>query len=220
MVIIHQFYEPFLCKKTTFFVLYPILRFFLQKIIVSAWYITQKRFLGILPGADEKTGPPPAKKGSPVFQCAENRRNSYKSYKPDAAGRRQTRRDKRKPRAFQMEKLGVSGGRGWIRTTEALSSRFTVCPHWPLGNTPIFTFVIRRLSCQPTCLFYHSRGALSRSFSTFFFHALLCTSRGRTACLFYHRRQILSTGNFCFFRPGPEIPQNFVWSCLFFFVPL
>ena len=28
------------------------------------------------------------------------------------------------------------GGRGWIRTTEALSSRFTVCPHWPLGNTP------------------------------------------------------------------------------------
>ena len=30
------------------------------------------------------------------------------------------------------------GGRGWIRTTEAESSRFTVCPHWPLGNTPIF----------------------------------------------------------------------------------
>ena len=33
---------------------------------------------------------------------------------------------------------GVLGGRGWIRTTEAESSRFTVCPHWPLGNTPIF----------------------------------------------------------------------------------
>ena len=65
MVIIHQFYEPFLCKKTTFFVLYPILRFFLQKIIVSAWYITQKRFLGILPGADEKTGPPPPKREAP-----------------------------------------------------------------------------------------------------------------------------------------------------------
>lgn len=32
------------------------------------------------------------------------------------------------------------GGRGWIRTTEALSSRFTVCPHWPLGNTPLFGF--------------------------------------------------------------------------------
>ena len=33
---------------------------------------------------------------------------------------------------------GVLGGRGWIRTTEAESSRFTVCPHWPLGNTPRF----------------------------------------------------------------------------------
>ena len=32
------------------------------------------------------------------------------------------------------------GGRGWIRTTEAESSRFTVCPHWPLGNTPRFNF--------------------------------------------------------------------------------
>ena len=46
---------------------------------------------------------------------------------------------------------GVLGGRGWIRTTEAESSRFTVCPHWPLGNTPI-------LSCcasvhRTTCLF-------------------------------------------------------------------
>lgn len=35
-------------------------------------------------------------------------------------------------------RLFVFGGRGWIRTTEALRSRFTVCPHWPLGNTPIF----------------------------------------------------------------------------------
>ena len=35
------------------------------------------------------------------------------------------------------------GGRGWIRTTEAESSRFTVCPHWPLGNTPIFIFCSR-----------------------------------------------------------------------------
>ena len=34
--------------------------------------------------------------------------------------------------------LRFFGGRGWIRTTEAESSRFTVCPHWPLGNTPIF----------------------------------------------------------------------------------
>ena len=29
-----------------------------------------------------------------------------------------------------------SGGSGWIRTTEVEDNRFTVCPLWPLGNTP------------------------------------------------------------------------------------
>ena len=29
------------------------------------------------------------------------------------------------------------GGRRWIRTTEAKRNRFTVCPLWPLGNSPI-----------------------------------------------------------------------------------
>ncbi len=42
---------------------------------------------------------------------------------------------------------GLFGGRGWIRTTEAESSRFTVCPHWPLGNTPIFICFVRRTTC-------------------------------------------------------------------------
>ena len=28
-------------------------------------------------------------------------------------------------------------GRRWIRTTEGSASRFTVCPLWPLGNSPI-----------------------------------------------------------------------------------
>ena len=37
------------------------------------------------------------------------------------------------------------GGSWWIRTTEAESSRFTVCPHWPLGKAPIF-------SLWPPCL--------------------------------------------------------------------
>ena len=31
------------------------------------------------------------------------------------------------------------GGGGRIRTIEAKRSRFTVCPLWPLGNSPIFT---------------------------------------------------------------------------------
>ena len=42
----------------------------------------------------------------------------------------------KKPRFY----LGFrTGGGGWIRTTVGIASRFTVCPLWPLGNTPIFT---------------------------------------------------------------------------------
>ena len=33
------------------------------------------------------------------------------------------------------------GGSGWIRTTEGIASRFTVCPLWPLGNAPIFKMI-------------------------------------------------------------------------------
>ena len=30
------------------------------------------------------------------------------------------------------------GGGWWIRTTEGIASRFTVCPLWPLGKSPIY----------------------------------------------------------------------------------
>ena len=32
------------------------------------------------------------------------------------------------------------GGRGWIRTTEVSDNRFTVCPLWPLGNSPLWSW--------------------------------------------------------------------------------
>ena len=32
------------------------------------------------------------------------------------------------------------GGGRWIRTTEGIASRFTVCPIWPLWNSPIFNY--------------------------------------------------------------------------------
>ena len=38
------------------------------------------------------------------------------------------------------EKVSHFGGSWWIRTTEALRSRFTVCPHWPLGKAPLFNY--------------------------------------------------------------------------------
>ena len=31
----------------------------------------------------------------------------------------------------------AAGGGEWIRTTEVVDNRFTVCPLWPLGNSPI-----------------------------------------------------------------------------------
>ena len=34
------------------------------------------------------------------------------------------------------------GGSGWIRTTEVEDNRFTVCPLWPLGNTPILNSLL------------------------------------------------------------------------------
>ena len=34
-----------------------------------------------------------------------------------------------------------SSGWRWIRTTEAICSRFTVCPLWPLGNPSIWYFL-------------------------------------------------------------------------------
>ena len=36
-----------------------------------------------------------------------------------------------------------SGGGGRIRTIEAIRSRFTVCPLWPLGNSPIFNYLFQ-----------------------------------------------------------------------------
>ena len=41
-------------------------------------------------------------------------------------------------RVYRVQGLTPGGGSGWIRTTEAKSSRFTVCPLWPLGNPSIF----------------------------------------------------------------------------------
>ena len=34
--------------------------------------------------------------------------------------------------------LYLVGGGWWIRTTESDANRFTVCPLWPLGNSPMY----------------------------------------------------------------------------------
>ena len=38
----------------------------------------------------------------------------------------------------ESQGLGIFyGGGSWIRTSEVSDNRFTVCPLWPLGNSPI-----------------------------------------------------------------------------------
>ncbi len=37
-----------------------------------------------------------------------------------------------------LQKKCYFGGGRWIRTTEVTDNRFTVCPLWPLGNSPIY----------------------------------------------------------------------------------
>ena len=46
---------------------------------------------------------------------------------------------------------GLFMGAGGFEPPKLKSSRFTVCPHWPLGNTPRFNFQ----SSLTACIFYH-----------------------------------------------------------------
>ena len=59
---------------------------------------------------------------------------------PPRAGFRIHLRNKIKQQHLAMLLFG--GGR-WIRTTESTANRFTVCPLWPLGNSPICMITVR-----------------------------------------------------------------------------
>ena len=45
---------------------------------------------------------------------------------------------KQKRKRHLLFASAFSGGGSWIRTSEVMDNRFTVCPLWPLGNSPIF----------------------------------------------------------------------------------
>ena len=116
----------------------------------------------------------------------------------------------RRPRpAPNMQKIrpgpsygpGLTGGRGWIRTTEALSSRFTVCPHWPLGNTPLFCF--HRVGVLPCDLFILPQALL---FVNSFFKLFRSSAPG---CRFSQRRAA---------RPCPVV-QPAAPDCLLILAP-
>ena len=42
--------------------------------------------------------------------------------------------------AIGIKPIAFFGGGWWIRTTEVSDNRFTVCPLWPLGKSPIWSW--------------------------------------------------------------------------------
>ena len=64
-------------------------------------------------------------------------------------------RRKRKIRTLLQSETGSDFsclvGAGGFEPPKLKSSRFTVCPHWPLGNTPIFIFAV----VWTACICYH-----------------------------------------------------------------
>ena len=87
-------------------------------------------------------------------------------------------RRKRKIRTLLQSETGSDFsclvGAGGFEPPKLKSSRFTVCPHWPLGNTPIFIFV-RPFAGR---LAYFSMGnGFCQLFFTFFFKGFLRPSK-------------------------------------------
>ena len=65
-----------------------------------------------------------------------------------------------------MLSLFVGGGR-WIRTTEVSDNRFTVCPLWPLGNSPMYS-IGRGAECAS------GAGGRIRTYNLLITNQLLC----------------------------------------------
>ena len=80
-------------------------------------------------------------------------------------------RRKRKIRTLLQSEIGSDFsclvGAGGFEPPKLKSSRFTVCPHWPLGNTPIFIFTVR--AGLPVYLTTAPDGSLSTFFAANYF---------------------------------------------------
>ena len=94
-----------------------------------------------------------------------------------------------------------SGGGWWIRTTEVSDNRFTVCPLWPLGNSPILELVI---GVEPTtCWLQISCSAIEPHQQKVRFFV--------ERCLLYHNAFLLSIGflkNFILFFCKKRTPRK------------
>ena len=78
------------------------------------------------------------------------------AYKTGLRGRRPLRTfhaKAAKRKTALAKQVLFSGGGWWIRTTEGVASRFTVCPLWPLGKSPIYNMELELVDGfePPTC---------------------------------------------------------------------
>ena len=106
----------------------------------------------------------------------------------EAAAHQRHFADKIKKQATRM--LLAFGGGSWIRTSEVSDNRFTVCPLWPLGNSPIKVFNWSwwtESNHQPAD---YKSAALPLSHTSIV---------GLATALFYHIMLYLSIANFNFF---------------------
>ena len=56
-----------------------------------------------------------------------------------------------------LGRFPVFGGGRWIRTTEVTDNRFTVCPLWPLGNSPASKRKSNYIMLQDDCQAFFSK---------------------------------------------------------------
>ena len=129
-----------------------------------------------------------AVKATPVETCHRHVSKSRLSNPPPAF--RQSKKDIPFGMSFRF------GGRWWIRTTEVIDDRFTVCSLWPLGKPSIFNYQLDwswwtdlnprpadyKSAALPTELHQHScaatiiiiaqlRGTVKRFFEVFLFQS-------------------------------------------------
>ena len=67
---------------------------------------------------------------------AERKQHRNKATLCSAAVKAKTSTSRKSKETAQPCGFSDFGGGEWIRTTEVIDNRFTVCPLWPLGNSP------------------------------------------------------------------------------------
>ena len=92
----------------------------------------------------------PIQRNSSLFTLRYSLEKVAKKEKREKIRTKSEENKKKKPHCVR---LFLFGGGWWIRTTEGVASRFTVCPLWPLGKSPIYNMELELVDGfePPTC---------------------------------------------------------------------